>query len=741
MVENLITSQGKLQDQISQMVQSQTRADSQIQDLEKQVSLLAQTMSRIDSQIQGKLPSQTEPNPKENVSAITLRSGTVIEPSVQTRKEKGSNTGSQGDDATKPEPSPYAEPPPFPTRFLKKDKQAEEKDILDIFRKVELNIPLLEVIRKIPRYARFLKYLCTNKRKLMGHKRVNLGENVSDILTRRLPPKLKDQGMFMIPCKIGQVGIKRAMCDLGASINVIPLSVYKTLSADSLKETRITIQLADRSTVYPEGVLENVLVQTPQIELKELLKHLKYAFLGDGETLPVIVSSKLSAKEEKELVHVLYNYKEAIGWTVADIKGLNPSTCIHKIKVFEDAKPSWEGQRRLNPPMMEVVKKEIQKLLDADIIYPISDSDWVSPIHVVPKKTGVTVVENPQGKLIPTRIQNGWWIPVALEDHEKTTFTCPFGTFAYRRMPFSLCNAPATFQRCMVSIFSDFIEKGIEEKLILAPVVQPPNWEHPFELMCDASDTSVGAVLGQKIGKEPHVISYASRTLDSTQRNYSTTKKELLAIVFALEKFCSYLLGTNVVVYSDHAALRYLMNKKEAKPRLIRWILLLQEFNLEIKDKKGRENLVADHLSRIPLTSTDPPIKEEFPDESLLLAQGGKLPWFGTPRAIISDRGTHFLNRIIEALMKKHGVTHRIATSYHPQSNGQAEVSNREIKTILEKIVKPDRKDWSLKLFDALWAYRTAYKGSIGMSPYRLVYGKSCHLPVSFDQSGLDRSP
>ncbi|KAK8624402.1 hypothetical protein V6N13_065747 [Hibiscus sabdariffa] len=239
-----------------------------------EVSQIAKTVGRLESQ--GKLPSQNETNPQKNVSAINLRSGTIIEPPVLEKKdaEKSTTPDSRKEDGAttqkkihtpKPKQSPYVEPPPFPSRFIKKDKQAEEKEILDVFRKVEINIPLLEVIRKIPRYAHFLKDICTNKRKLFGHDKVILGENVSAVLTRRLPPKLKDQGMFTIPCKIGKIGIKRAMCDLGASINMMPLFVYNTLSADPLKETRVTVQLADRSIIYPEGVLENVLVQVNKL--------------------------------------------------------------------------------------------------------------------------------------------------------------------------------------------------------------------------------------------------------------------------------------------------------------------------------------------------------------------------------------------------------------------------------------------------------------------------------------------
>lgn len=207
----------------------------------------------------------------------------------------------------------------------------------------------------------------------------------------------------------------------------------------------------------------------------------------------------------------------------------------------------------------------------------------------------------------------------------------------YRRFikDFSMIARPLTnlLSKDVAFNFDESCMKAFERLrslLISSPIVQAPNFSLPFEIMCDAFDFAVGAILGQKIEKKPHVIYYASRTLTDAQRNYTTTEKELLAVVFALEKFRSYLLHSKVIIYFDHSALKHLLSKKETKSSLIRWILLLQEFDIEIKDKKGSENLVADHLSRLWVKNHDESValKDTFPDEQLFYFSHSLVPWF-----------------------------------------------------------------------------------------------------------------
>ncbi|RDY08583.1 Retrovirus-related Pol polyprotein from transposon 17.6, partial [Mucuna pruriens] len=339
--------------------------------------------------------------------------------------------------------------------------------------------------------------------------------------------------------------------------------------------------------------------------------------------------------------------------------------------------------------------------------------------------------------------------------------------------------------------------------------------------MCDASNSALRAILGQRdeVSQLARMIAYASQNMDSAQINYTTTEKELLAIVFSLDKFCSYLLGSKVIIFSDHAAFKYLLEKLDAKPRLIWWMLLLQEFDLEIKDKKGANNVVADHLSWIEREPDPMPIWDDFPDEQLL-HMDTSTPWFtdicnfivasqfppeasrlckekiksdakyyvwddlylwkhdsdqvirrcipnfeinsalhfchaaiggghhgstqtakkvldcgfGVPKALISDQGSHFCNRAMSSFLETYRVVHRVATAYHPQTNNQVEVFNREIKKILQKLTNLSRNDWSRHLEDALWAYRMAYWTLLGMFPYRIVFSKVCHLPIKLER-------
>nr|GEX24585.1 retrovirus-related Pol polyprotein from transposon 17.6 [Tanacetum cinerariifolium] len=454
--------------------------------------------------------------------------------------------------------------------------------------------------------------------------------------------------------------------------------------------------------IYEAKTDKYLVDEPPVVELKTLPPYLEYAFLEGDDKLPIIIAKDLSVEEKTALITVLKSHKRAIAWKLSDIKGINPEFCTHKILMEEDFTPAVQHQKRVNPKIHDVIKQEVIKLLNAGLIYPISDSPWVSLVHCLPKKGGFTFVENEDNKLIPTRLVTGnqyycfldgfsgsFQIPIDPKDQEKTTFTRLYGTFAYRRMPFGLCNAPGTFQRCMMAFFHDMIEKTMEEnshfmvkegivlghkiskqrievdkakidvtiklphpitvkgirsflghvgfyrrfikdfskiarpmtrlqekdtpfifsqecvdtfqilkrKLTEAPILIAPNWDMPFELMCDASDFAIGAVLGQCQDKHFRPIHYASKTMTEAEFKYTTTKKEMLAVVFAFEKFRSYLILNKSIVYMDHSALKYLFAKKDSKERLLRWVLLLQEFTFKVVDTKGLENLAADHFT------------------------------------------------------------------------------------------------------------------------------------------------
>ncbi|GJY79690.1 reverse transcriptase domain-containing protein [Tanacetum coccineum] len=481
----------------------------------------------------------------------------------------------------------------------------------------------------------------------------------------------------------------------------------------------------------------------PKLELKDLPPHLEYAFLEGTDKLPVIIAKDLKDKDKTALLKVLRSHKRAIAWNILDIKRIDLKFYTHKILIEDNVKPAVQHQRRVNPKIHEVIKKKVIKLLEAGLIYPISDSLWVSPVHCVPKKGGITVIENDDNELIPTRLITGcrvcidyrklndatrkdhfplpfmdqmlerlagndyycfldgfsgyFQIPIDPKDQEKTTFTCPYGTFGYRRMPFGLCNAPDTFQRCMMANFHDMIEETMEVFMDYFSVFKDSfssclshldkmlkrcedtnlvlNWEKchflvkegivlghkilksgievykakvdviaklphptsdlPFEIMCDASDFAVGAVLGQRKTKHFQPIHYASKAMTDAQAHYTTTEKELLAVVYAFEKFQPYLVLSKTIVYTDHSDLKYPLAKQDAKSRLLHWILLLQEFDVIIRDKKGAKNLATDHLSRLENPHQDvlenKEITETFPLETLGMVTfrgNDSTPWF-----------------------------------------------------------------------------------------------------------------
>nr|GEU78051.1 reverse transcriptase domain-containing protein [Tanacetum cinerariifolium] len=571
-----------------------------------------------------------------------------------------------------------------------------------------------------------------------------------------------------------------ALADLGASINLMPLSLWEALSLPKLTPTYMTLELMDRSVSKPIGIAKDVSVKVdvfyfpvdfvvvdfepnPRVPLI-----LGRCFLKTGRALIDVHKGELTLPNKIDLINIACKeYSQ-------EVLGFSDVTASGNLTPYDDLIVSTTSPT-LNPfyydPEGDILL--LEAILNSEPLPPLLNHEQRkqrSPVLTehLPIDACLSVCAMHRALFKGTKCFKGvkttisiligrraiLWSKRALSSAMKFLRT---GLRLTEPKSMSLLNylIPQLSKKNTPFIFSEDCIKAfqmLKKKLTEAPILIAPNWDLPFELMCDASDFAIGAVLGQRHEKHFKPIHYASKTMTDAESNYTTKEKEMLAV------------------------------------------LLLQEFDFKVHDTKGAENLAADHLSRLENPNEnvlDPKkINETFPLETLSMVTfrgDSSAPWFadfanyhagnfivkgnkyilvavdylskwveakalptndarvvckflkslfarfGAPRAIISDRGTYFYNDQFAKVMLKYGVTHRLSTAYHLQSSGQVEVSNRSLKRILKRTIGENRASWSNKLDDTLWDFRTTYKTPIGCTPYKLVYGKACHLPIELE--------
>ncbi|GJV24818.1 reverse transcriptase domain-containing protein [Tanacetum coccineum] len=481
-------------------------------------------------------------------------------------------------------------------------------------------------------------------------------------LAKKIPLKEKDPESFTIHCDSGDLHIDNALADLGASISLMPYSMYEKLGLGEPKPIRMSLELADRSFLATARAMIDVFKK--KITLK----------IGDEEVIFDVDQSikKPHTKDDEcygiddldQTIHLeaqgLLEDDQTDSFLLKDLeKHINqtdsekceeytdfdkPIRLIEqKDKAYSKSLGTQESGKTRNEHLCSASANEIDekkpklKDLPPHLEYAYLKGDKTHPVIISSK---LTKKEKVSLLFLPDSNRS--------RRSRKNNVQMPLWNFAYRRTPFGLCNAPVTFPRCLTAIFHNMVEDFMEVFMddcsmfgnsfdhclsnldkMLARCEETNlvlNWEkchfmvkegivlgHKISekgIEVDKAKINViaklpyatnvkGAVLGQKIEGKFKPIYYASKTLNDAQAHYTTTEKELLAVVFSFDKFCPYLILSKTIVYTDHSALKYLFSKQDAKPRLIRWVLLLQGFNIEIKDKKGVENLAADHLSRL----------------------------------------------------------------------------------------------------------------------------------------------
>nr|GEY22203.1 DNA-directed DNA polymerase [Tanacetum cinerariifolium] len=652
-----------------------------------------------------------------------------------------------------------------------------------IFQDFHFDISFADALLLMPKFASTIKSFLTNKDKLFELAKIPLNENCSTILLKKLPENLGDPSKFLIPCDFTRMNVCHALADLGASINLMPLSIWKKLSLPELTPTRMTLELADRSITSPKEVAEDVVVKVGRSFLRtgralidvygeeitlrvndeavifNLNQTTRYSSTYDDlsvnridiidvareeyaqkilgfsnnssggnptttskllfliillpslrvDKLPVIIAKDLKVDKKEALLKVLKSHKRTIAWKITDIKGIDPRFCIHKILMEGDYKPTVQSQRLVNPKIHEVIKKEVIKLLDAGMIYPM----WVSPIHCVPKKGGITVVVNENNELIQTRLVTGWRVCIDYRKVNDATrkdhFPLPFMD---QIMPFGLCNAPGTFQRCMMAIFHDMIEKTMEFFMDDFSV-----FGDSFSLCLSHLDTkketkNLAADYLSRL-ENPHKDVFENKNINEnfpleTLGMSSQQKKKFFKDVkhyFWDDPYLFRICADQIIRRCVHSKEAYDILKachegpteghhganftaKKVFDASFFWPTFYKDAHNLVKscDSCQRQGKISQ--------------RDEMPQNIIQVCKNfnvwgidfmGPFPSSRGNRAIISDHGTYFCNDKFAKIMSKYGVTHRLATAYHPQTSRQVEVSNRGLKRILERTVEENR--------------------------------------------------